>query len=75
MVLGSPAFGEVYGFLHPSDGSAWLLLRNPSAEPQAVDLGVDYGLGYVPGAIRQVYPFLAGPGRVGDDVGERSTGC
>lgn len=57
MVLGNPAFGEVYGFLHPSDGSAWLLLRNPSPEPQVVDLGQGYELGYAPGTIRQVYPF------------------
>jgi hypothetical protein len=57
MVLGSPALGEVYGFLHPFEGGAWLTLRNPSIEPQVVSLECEDWFGYRPKGIRQVYPF------------------
>ena len=56
MVLGRPSYGEVYGYLHPHDTGAWLMLRNPSVEPQRVDLGLSEWLGYEAGMVRQVYP-------------------
>ena len=64
MVLGHPAYGEIYGYLHQSPASAWLVLRNPSVEPQSVDLPLANWLGYPPGTVRQVYPYwqdLASP--------------
>ena len=57
MVGGSPAAGEVYGFLHPSADSAWLVVRNPSPEPQRFWVSVADWIGYAPRTIRQVYPF------------------
>ncbi len=57
MVLGNPGFGEVYGYLHPFEGGAWLTLRNPSVEPQSVALPLQEWLGYSPATIRQVYPY------------------
>jgi len=57
MVLGHPAYGEIYGFLHPGADSAWLVLRNPSVEPQSVELPLAEWLGYNPGTVRQVYPY------------------
>ncbi len=57
MVLGNPAYGEIYGFLHPSADRAWLVLRNPSVEPQSVELPLTEWLGYEPGTVRQVHPY------------------
>ena len=57
MVLGNPAFGEPYGFLHPSADSAWLVLRNPSVEPQEVALPLSDWMADGPQTIRQVYPY------------------
>ncbi len=67
MVGGNPAFGEVYGFLHPADrnvpatgsaeDSAWLVLRNPSPQPQTMAMSWANELGYAPRTVRQVYPF------------------
>jgi len=57
MVGGNPAFGEVYGFLHPSADSAWLVLRNPSPQPQSVAMTWANELGYAPRTMRQVHPF------------------
>ncbi|MFO7946806.1 MAG: hypothetical protein R6V19_08320 [Armatimonadota bacterium] len=57
MVLGNPAYGEIYGFLHPFEGGAWLTLRNPSVEPQKTTLPLDRWLGYEPGTVRQVHPY------------------
>ena len=57
MVLGHPAFGEIYGYLHESAVSAWLVLRNPSVEPQRAELPLADWLGYNPGTVRQVYPY------------------
>ncbi len=57
MVLGNPAQGEVYGFLHPCRGGAWLALRNPSPEPQGVRLFPEAWLGYDPMTTRQIYPY------------------
>ena len=57
MVGGDPAAGEVYGFLHPAGNSAWLVLRNPSPQPQPVLLCLEDWLGFTPQTVRQVYPF------------------
>ncbi|MEN6403822.1 MAG: hypothetical protein ABFD94_17905, partial [Armatimonadia bacterium] len=57
MVLGDPAVGEVYGFLNPSADGAWLILRNPSVQPQTIDLCLPGLLGYQPASIWQVYPY------------------
>ena len=57
MVLGDPASGHPYGFLHPSAGDAWLVLRNPSVEPQEIGLPVLDWLGYHPRTIRQTFPY------------------
>ena len=57
MVLGSPALGEVYGFLHPTEDYAWLTLRNPSVEPQTVRLDSESWLGYLSQGFVQVYPY------------------
>jgi hypothetical protein len=57
MVLGNPALGEIYGFLHPFDDGAWLVLRNPSVEPQSVDLPLNEWLGFSPATVRQVHPY------------------
>lgn len=76
MVLGDPAAGEVYGFLHPLEAGgeapgvaavdddeaavapgAWLVLRNPSVEPQTVHLDLPAWLGYTPASVWQVYPY------------------
>lgn len=62
MVLGSPGAGEIYGFLHPHADGAWLMLRNPSVEPQAVQLALPEWLGYEPGSVRQVFPYWTDPG-------------
>ena len=40
MIGGTPALGEVYGFLHPGDEGAWLVLRNPSPEPRILSLSL-----------------------------------
>ena len=58
MFGGSPAEGEVYGFLHPGEGAAWLVLRNPSPQPQVFATGaaLSLQLGWAPRTIRQVYP-------------------
>ena len=57
MVGGHPGLGRVYGYLHPGEESAWLVLRNPSPEPQTVRLPWANRLSFVPRTIRQVYPF------------------
>ncbi|HCA45781.1 MAG TPA: hypothetical protein DEP45_00085 [Armatimonadetes bacterium] len=59
IVGGSPASGAIYGYLHPSADSAWLVLRNPSPQPQAWgdQQRLSYELGWVPGTWRQVYPY------------------
>lgn len=68
MVLGRPWEGEIYGFWHPHDRGAWLLLRNPSVEPQRVELPLtEWTAGFParPAAgwkargphVRQVYPY------------------
>jgi hypothetical protein len=57
MVGGDPAFGAVYGFLHPSPEAAWLVLRNASPEPQSTFLPIAEWVRYALGTIRQVYPF------------------
>jgi len=57
MVGGHPGYGEVYGFLHPSEDSAWLMLRNPSPQPQPTTLPLGQWLDWAPGTMRQVYPF------------------
>ena len=57
MVGGHPAFGEVYGYLHPGEDSAWLVVRNPSPEPQTASLPFASWLPYAPRTVRQVYPF------------------
>lgn len=56
MVLGNPAVGEIYGFLNPSADGAWLVLRNPSVQPQPVSLPFSEWLGYEPASVWQVYP-------------------
>ncbi len=64
MVLGNPAAGEVYGFLNPAPEGAWLVLRNPSVQPQTVGLSICELLGYEPASVWQVYPYwerLSGP--------------
>jgi len=59
MVGGSPAAGEIYGYLHPSGAGAWLVLRNPSPQPQVYGemQRLAYDLGWAPRTWRQVYPF------------------
>lgn len=57
MVGGDPAAGEVYGYLHPSEDAAWLVLRNPSVAPKRIQTDFKAWLGYHPNTIRQVYPF------------------
>lgn len=59
MVGGSPAGGEVYGYLHPSDDSAWLVVRNPSPQPQVYGDAqrIALELGWAPRTWRQVYPY------------------
>jgi len=70
IVLGRPWEGEIYGYWHPHDGGGWLMLRNPSVEPQAVTLPLEEWL--APSerpaisrpAVRQVFPYwkdLAAP--------------
>lgn len=58
MIGGSPAAGEIYGYLHPSTDSAWLVLRNPSPEPRVWggQQRLPYELGWAPRTWRQVYP-------------------
>jgi hypothetical protein len=56
IVLGRPWEGEVYGFWHPHARGGWLLLRNPSVEPQAVQLPLSDWLVQEPGTARQVFP-------------------
>jgi len=74
MVGGNPAAGEIYGFLHPNDAAAWLVLRNPSPEPQIAELPFTRWLRFAPRTIRQVYPFwqdlplLAGITLLGHEV-------
>lgn len=62
MVLGDPARGEVYGFLNPTAEGAWLVLRNPAVQPQAVAPCLGDLLGYEPLEVRQVYPYQAAGG-------------
>lgn len=57
MVGGSPAYGQVYGYLHPGQERSWLVLRNPSPEPQIVSLSLASWLSYAPRTVRQIYPF------------------
>jgi len=57
MVGGNPALGQVYGYLHPGQDRSWLVLRNPSPEPQIVSLPFATWLPYAPRTVRQVYPF------------------
>lgn len=57
IVLGRPWEGEVYGFWHPHERGGWLMLRNPSVEPQQVTLPLTEWLGHEPGTVRQVYPY------------------
>jgi hypothetical protein len=65
IVLGRPWEGEVYGFWHPHERGGWLLLRNPSVEPQAVTLPLaQWNAGSPARAVRQVFPYwkdLAAP--------------
>ncbi len=60
MIGGNPADGEIYGYLHPfATGGAWLVLRNPSPQPQVFGGGqrLAYDLGWAPRTWRQVYPY------------------
>jgi hypothetical protein len=57
MVGGSPAAGEIYGFLHPGQDTAWLVMRNPSPEPQTAAWPLAGWLGWAPRTLRQVYPY------------------
>ncbi len=59
MIGGSPADGEIYGYLHPFGEAAWLVLRNPAPQPQVFgDMArLAYELGWAPRTWRQVYPY------------------
>ncbi len=76
MVGGSPAEGEIYGYLHPSASSAWLVLRNPDPRPQVYGGAsqIAMALGWAPRTWRQVHPYwqdlqpLAGITLLGHEV-------
>jgi len=57
MIGGDPAAGAVYGYLHPGEGRAWVVLRNPLPEPQTFAFVWANALGWAPRTVRQVYPF------------------
>jgi hypothetical protein len=63
IILGRPWEGEIYGFWHPHARGGWLMLRNPSVEPQAVTLPLSELLEPLEGpaisrpAVRQVFPY------------------
>lgn len=61
MIGGSPALGEIYGYLHPDPArdAAWLVLRNPAPQPQVFgEAGrLPYELGWTARTWRQVYPW------------------
>jgi hypothetical protein len=57
IVLGRPWVGEIYGYWHPRVAGGWLMLRNPSVEPQAVTLPLAEWLGQEPRGVRQVFPY------------------
>jgi hypothetical protein len=60
-VLGDPARGEAYGFLHYSAEKTIILLRNPSVRPARVSLQLSQENGFEPTQVtfwaHVVYPF------------------
>jgi len=74
-VLGNPAAGEAYGFVHSGASKSIVMLRNPSLEPARVRLPLTSENGFVPFTQPQeaevVFPFrevLAGEFRDSDTL-------
>jgi len=57
MTHGNPHAGEVYGYLHAKNGRLIWFLRNPSMNPQAVELDVAGAIGGRPASVTMTYPY------------------
>lgn len=76
MTHGNPHAGEVYGYLHAMDGRLIWFLRNPSMNPQVVELDVAGAIGGRPTCIAVTYPYresLSCEGPVSVEVGPYQT--
>ncbi len=61
---GDPAKGEVYGFASHADGVAFFGFRNPSIEPQSIEVAARDLVGDRPSKLKLIYPFKCDAGAV-----------
>ena len=67
LVGGDPAKGEVYGFASRADGVAFFGFRNPSIDPQSIEVATRDLIGSKPMKLKLIYPFKCDAGALAPD--------